>query len=192
MNLDATYWNQRHLNGETGWDIKMVSPPLQDYFDRNRDALGHVLIPGCGQAYEADYLIQSGIKTITVLDFAPALIEQVTERLKDTSVDVRCEDIFTHTGSYDTIVEQTLFCAIDPSQRMRYVNQIADLLHDKGIWFGVLFNREFDRQGPPFGGSESEYRVLFQDRFDLLKMEKCTNSIPQRLGTELFFVARKK
>lgn len=170
----------------------MVSPPLKAYFDAPIQPLGHVLIPGCGQAYEADYLVQLGVAAVTVLDFAPALMDQLAIRLRETAVQVICEDIFNHRGVYNTIAEQTLFCAIDPSQRMSYVNQIADLLQRDGIWFGVLFDREFDRSGPPFGGSEREYRTLLAPRFEVLKMEKCSNSIPQRLGTEVFFIARKK
>lgn len=191
MNLNATYWNDRHEKGETGWDIKMVSPPLKAYFDAPVQPLGRILIPGCGQAYEAEYLLEKGISTLTVLDFAPALAEVLTQRLHGTPVEVVCDDIFAHRGQYDTIAEQTLFCAIDPSQRMRYVNQIADLLHSGGIWFGVLFDREFDRPGPPFGGSADEYRALMSGRFEILTLEPCVHSIPQRAGTEVFFIAKK-
>jgi methyl halide transferase len=192
MDLNATYWDTRHLRGETGWDIKMVSPPLKSYFDAPIQELGHVLIPGCGQAYEAEYLLQIGCSHVAVLDFAPSLVKELSTRLEGTSVQVICDDVFKHTGRYDTIAEQTLFCAIDPSQRIRYINQIADLLQPNGIWFGVLFDREFEKEGPPFGGSVNEYESLLSIRFELLTMEKCTCSIPQRMGTEVFFIARKK
>jgi len=55
-----------------------------------------------------------------------------------------------------------------------------------------LFNRAFESAGPPFGGNKTEYQRLFQVAFDILKMEDCFNSIPQRQGSELFIALRKK
>jgi methyl halide transferase len=190
--LNSSYWDERHLKGETGWDLKQVSPPLKAYFDAPWQSMGRILIPGCGMAYEARYLWEQGKKDVTIMDFAPSLVTVLKQNFSDTTVKVICGDIFEHRGAYDTIVEQTLFCAIDPMHRLRYVNQIADLLHENGVWFGLLFNREFDNEGPPFGGNESEYRELFSNRFDIIAMEKCENSIAPRLGSELFFIAKKK
>jgi methyl halide transferase len=189
--LDQQYWDQRHQKGETGWDLKMVSPPLRHYFDHPHQPLGKVLIPGCGQAHEARYLVEQGHQDLTIMDFAPSLIESLRLNFQGTQVDLRCEDIFEHQGQYDTIVEQTLMCAIDPRLRMRYVNKIADLLHRNGVWVGLLFNREFEHAGPPFGGAENGYRTLLENRFDIMLMEVCTTSVLPRAGTELFFIAKK-
>jgi len=190
--LNAVYWDSRHLHGQTGWDIKQVSPPLKAYFDSPLQPLGKVLIPGCGKAHEADYLLMKGHSDIVVLDFAPSLMADLSEHFKSSQVQVKCENIFEHSGLYDTIVEQTLFCAIDPSLRLSYVNKIADLLDANGVWFGVLFNRQFEQAGPPFGGDEIEYRSLFETRFECIQMAPCSNSIEPRAGTELFFIAKKK
>jgi len=63
-------------------------------------------------------------------------------------------DFFAHEGRYDLILEQTFFCAIDPSLRISYAQNCASLLEDKGTLPGLLFNRIFDMPGPPFGGDE--------------------------------------
>jgi SAM-dependent methyltransferase len=189
--LDQDYWDQRHQKGETGWDLKMVSPPLKNYFDQPFQPMGKVLIPGCGQAHEARYLVEQGQQDLAIMDFAPSLMESLKVVFDGSQVALHCEDIFEHQGKYDTIVEQTLMCAIDPSLRMRFVNKIADLLHRNGVWVGLLFNREFEHAGPPFGGSEKEYRELLESRFEIILMEVCTTSVLPRAGTELFFIAKK-
>ncbi|MFT7344682.1 MAG: hypothetical protein ACI9XP_001269, partial [Lentimonas sp.] len=55
-NLDEFYWSERYKNLNTQWDIGRVSPPLRAYFDQLTDKSARILIPGCGRAYEAEYL----------------------------------------------------------------------------------------------------------------------------------------
>ena len=57
---------------------------------------------------------------------------------------------------------------------------------------GLLFNRAFDRDGPPFGGAREDYELLFGSFFEIDRMEDCLDSIPPRLGSELIFEATKK
>ena len=68
-------------------------------------------------------------------------------------------DFFEHEKSYDLIVEQTFFCAINPELREKYVLK-CKLLNPKGQLLGVLFNRKFEG-GPPFGGNVEHYEKLF-------------------------------
>ena len=89
-------------------------------------------------------------------------------------------------GSYDLVLEQTFFCALDPSRRGEYVRHMHSLIRPGGHLAGVLFNRSFDREGPPFGGSEAEYRELFAPYFDFKTLQPCYNSHPARQGAELF------
>ena len=41
------------------------------------------------------------------------------------------------------------------------------LLLANGKLVGILFNREFEQQGPPFGGSKSQYEPMFEKDFIL-------------------------
>jgi 2-keto-3-deoxy-6-phosphogluconate aldolase len=68
--LDEQYWNNRYINNETGWDLRQVSPPLKAYFDQLENKNSSILIPGCGNAYEAIYLAEQGFTNITVIDIA--------------------------------------------------------------------------------------------------------------------------
>ena len=56
VNLDAEYWEERYRAGTTGWDIGSPSTPLKEYIDQLQDPSKKILIPGAGNAYEAEYL----------------------------------------------------------------------------------------------------------------------------------------
>lgn len=100
-------------------------------------------------------------------------------------------DFFNHIGSYDLILEQTFFCAIDPALRENYTIKMHSLLKQNGKLVGLLFNKHFDIN-PPFGGDIKSYKQLFENLFRIEIMEPCYNSIIPRNGTELFFKLIKK
>jgi SAM-dependent methyltransferase len=190
MKLDQEYWSGRYTKKETGWDIGYVSTPLKEYFDQLSNKNSSILIPGAGNAYEAEYLHQAGFSNVFLLDIAEEPLRAFKERVPDFDP-AHClqEDFFEHTKQYDHIVEQTFFCALDPALRKAYVDNMCSLLKPGGKLCGLLFNVSFEKEGPPFGGNEQEYRELFKTKFHFKKLERAYNSIPPRAGTELFFVA---
>lgn len=193
LKLDAEYWSSRYDNGTSFWDLGEVSPPLKNYIDQLTDKNIRILIPGCGNTYEAGYLLKLGFSKITVIDIAPALVAQVKEKYKDNpQINIILGDFFKHEGQYDLILEQTFFCAIDPSLRKDYVAKMPLLLAPGGKLVGVLFNRSFEEQGPPFGGSKSEYETMFAKDFIFKTFEPCYNSFPKRKDSELFINLVKK
>ena len=188
--LDQNYWNNRYLANKIGWDVGFCTPPIARIATLfNPDF--KVLIPGCGNAYEALYFKEKGFKTIHCLDFAINPIAKLMGLVpNDLNIIPILGDFFTHDGAYDLIVEQTFFCALDPSFRNKYVDKMFELLKPGGILTGVLFNCSFP-EGPPFGGSEFEYRNLFKTKFNIISMESEKNSILPRKGNELFFILQK-
>ncbi len=192
MKLNARYWDQRYVDQTWGWDIGYASPALVDYttlFDTGT----RILIPGCGHAYEAEALWQKGYKNITLMDFSPTAKQRFLERVPEFPENqFLVGDFFEHSGSYDLILEQTFFCALDPSLRDKYVVKMNELLPAKGRLAGVLFNFPLTEQGPPFGGSEAEYHERFQSIFDIVKIQLCYNSIKPREGKEFFFELKKR
>ncbi len=186
--LNATYWDDRYKNSQTGWDLGELSPPLKALIDKLDNKNPDILIPGCGNAYEAQYLIDSGFTSVTVLDISPTLTDALRERWKnEKAVNICCEDFFRHEGTYDLILEQTFFCALEPSMREDYMRKMKSLLKVNGKLAGVLFGREFEKTGPPFGGNRESYFQDFSKYFEKVKIEACMNSALPRQGTELFF-----
>jgi len=189
--LNAQYWEDQYQNKSTGWDLGGISPAIKMYVDNLPDKKSAVLIPGCGNTYEAEYLLTQGFTNITVIDIAPTLVSSLREKFSSNSnITIILGDFFEHQGQYDIIIEQTFFCALDPALRQNYVRKMNELLTVDGILFGLLFNRRFD-MGPPFGGSQEEYLSIFQNEFDILQMGLCLNSVAPRVNTELFIELKK-
>jgi methyl halide transferase len=189
--LDQTYWDNQYQANATGWDLGQVSPPIKTYIDtiENKDA--KILIPGCGNTYEAEYLIQQGFTNVTVIDIAPTLVENLKRKFaNNNNITVVLGDFFQYQGKYDFIIEQTFFCALPPTMRQKYVWKMHQLLTNDGKLIGLLFNREFEIS-PPFGGSLNEYEQLFYEAFTFNTITLAVNSIPARANTELFFEFQK-
>lgn len=187
MKLDSTFWNNRYASQETGWDIGAPSTPLKEYIDQLEDKTLRILIPGCGNAHEAEYLHQKGFTNVFLLDIAPLALEQFTERTPSFPKAHCIEgDFFEHQGSYDLILEQTFFCAINRTLRPSYVQQMKRLLAPKGKLVGLLFAEEFGNDHPPFGGTMAEYQALFENDFQIQTLAPAYNSITPRKGRELF------
>ncbi|PHR48083.1 MAG: SAM-dependent methyltransferase [Fluviicola sp.] len=190
--LDQDFWNDKYINNQTGWDLGQVSPPIKAYIDQLENKSTKILIPGAGNAYEADYLLKKGFKNITIIDIAPRLVEKLKGKWKNNSnVRILQSDFFNHKGKYDLIIEQTFFCAIDPSNRRNYVKKMNGLLNQNGKLVGLLFDRYFEG-GPPFGGSKDEYEKLFTERFELDEFETAQNSVEPRFGMELWINCRPR
>jgi methyl halide transferase len=190
--LDQEYWDKQYTSNTTGWDLGKVSPPIKEYIDTLEDKNTSILIPGCGNTYEAEYLLEKGFTNVTVIDIAPTLVKRLQEKFKSNpNIKIILGDFFEHQGQYDLIIEQTFFCALSPELRQKYVRKMYQLLSDKGKLVGLLFNKTFEG-GPPFGGSKTEYELLFKQYFDFIKMDLCQNSIKPRTNSELFIDFRKK
>ena len=191
QDLTSEYWNERYINASTGWDLGDVSPPIKEYVNQLKDKSIKILIPGCGNAHEAEFLHKNGFTNVHLLDFAEAPLVEFKQRVKDFPQEhLHQDDFFKHEGKYDLIIEQTLFCAIDPSLRDNYVSTVSRLLATKGKLVGLLFNCYFEA-GPPFGGELKEYQKQFLAQFKNVIMEPCHNSIGPRLGKELFIRVQK-
>jgi SAM-dependent methyltransferase len=185
--LDQDFWNFRWENQLTGWDIGKASPALVQYFEQVEDKNLAILIPGCGNAHEAEALIALGFSNITLIDIAPKAVEILNKKFGALpQVKVICADFFDHQGQYDRIVEQTFFCTLPLGRRSQYLHQVKSLLKTNGRLVGLLFDREFEHQGPPYGGKAADYEKLFAKEMEISTLVACYNSIAPRANTELF------
>ena len=190
--LDQDYWDKQYTSNATGWDLGKVSPPIKEYVDTLKDKNISILIPGCGNSHEAEYLLSQGFTNITLIDIAPTLVKNLQKKFKNyPNIKIVLGDFFAHQGKYDLIIEQTFFCALPPTMREKYVVEMHKILKEKGLLVGLLFNKTFE-SGPPFGGSQAEYEQLFKDYFEFEIMETCHNSIAPRANSELFIELQKK
>ena len=191
--FDVSFWENKYTNNATGWDIGYISTPLKTYFNQIEDKDISILIPGAGHSYEAEYLYESGFKNVSLLDFASQPLENFSARVPNFPKDQLIkDDFFNHVGTYDLIVEQTFFCALDPSLRNAYVKKVYELLSENGKLTGVFFDFPLTKQGPPFGGSANEYTTRFTKSFTIKVLETAHNSINERATKELFAIFEKR
>ena len=189
--LDENYWNTQYENNTTGWDLGEATPAIKNYFEGIKDKNLSILIPGCGNAHEANLLLSLGFKNITVIDIAPKVVADLKEKfLGNENVSISCGDFFELEDKFDIIIEQTFFCALPPQIREKYVWKMHQLLKPKGKLIGLLFNRTFE-QGPPFGGNIEEYKNLFYGSFHQHKIENCIHSALPRANTECWIEFEK-
>ena len=190
--MNQQYWQKRWEKGETGWDINNISTPLAEYLDQYTNKNIKLLIPGGGASFEANYAYESGYKNTFVVDFSSSAKEIFMKRFPSfPSEQYLIEDFFELKGTYDLILEQTFICALHPSKRKLYVQKMNELLKESGKLVGLLFDFPLSENGPPFGGNIEEYRSLLKPHFKIRTLEKCYNSIPPRMGNELFFICEK-
>lgn len=191
--LDQTYWHTRYLLGDTPWDIGYPSPAIIDFCEKLPQKEWRILIPGAGYAHEAEWLWRNGFRQVYVCDWAAPAFEPLRQRVPDfPEAQMLVTDFFALDDTFDLILEQTFFCALPPVRRTDYVQQCARLLPEGGLLAGLLFASPFPFEGPPFGGTETEYRQLFEPHFHIQQMAITPLSIEPRRGNELFFVAVRK
>lgn len=191
--FDQSYWEQRYDANEIGWNIGYPSTPLKTYIDQLEDKSLNILIPGAGNSYEAEYLWNAGFKNTHVLDIALQPLINLKSRVTGFPKDqLLHHNFFKFEGQFDLILEQTFFCALDPSLREKYVKKMVDLLKPKGKLLGLLFDFPLTSSGPPFGGSIEEYKTHFSPYFEIKILERSTNSIKPREGKELFFIFERR
>lgn len=194
---EEDYWTQRYDGKETGWDIGYPSTPLKTYVDQLTDKTIKILIPGAGNAYEAEYLWQQGFANVYVLDISPVPLGMFQRRNPDfPQTQLLLENFFDHQGKYDLILEQTFFCSFVPTDKNRfaYAEQIQTLLKTNGklvgVWFDIPLTDSMEKR--PFGGDKDLYLAYLTKYLETVVFELCYNSIPPRQGNELFGIFKKR
>ncbi len=194
VSLDKKYWDNRYTTSDFGWDLGEISPPLKAYFDGLQNNNLKILIPGAGNSYEAEYLFNKGFRQVYACDFARSALNNLKQRCPEFPESHLLESDFfeLEERAFDLIIEQTFFCALNPSLRKKYFEKMHDLLKTDGKLVGLLFDDKLNSDVPPFGGSAEEYKPLFEPYFMAHRYEPCTNSVKPRAGRELFIELLKK
>ena len=124
QDLDENYWENRYQKQDTGWDIGEISAPLKVYFDQITNKQQKILIPGCGRAYEAEYLFKLGFTNVFPSDISITAKMDFLKRVPNFPPENWIStDFFEINQKFDLIIEQTFFCALDPKLRDNYAKK---------------------------------------------------------------------
>ncbi len=190
-------WERWYQAGDTPWDLGGPTPVFARLIREARLTPGKLLIPGAGRGYDALAFAQAGFE-VTSVDLAPSACQALRERAEKAGVEleVRQGDFFAldEAATYDLVMEYTFYCAIAPSQRQAYRDQMARLLKPGGLLFGLYFplNKPLDAGGPPFGVRREAIEASFTEYFDLVHAEQPEDSIKPRRGNEILMIWRRR
>lgn len=196
MKKEEDYWSKRYKDNLTGWDVGYASTPIVDYVNQLTDKSIRILIPGAGNAYEAEYLWKKGFLNVHILDVSEIPLKGFRKRNPEFPVNqIHQANFFDFKGKFDLIIEQTFFCSFVPSDKNRdaYAKQIAKLLKPTGkligVWFDIPLSGDLEKR--PFGGNKELYTSYLSPYLKTITFNPCYNSITPRKGIELFGIFEK-
>jgi SAM-dependent methyltransferase len=185
------FWCKRFAEGITPWDAGKVPAALADFIARQAAPL-NTLIPGCGSAWEAAHLAESGWP-VTALDFSPTAIAAARAVLGETPVHLLCADFFEFTppAPYGLIYERAFLCALPRKLWADWGRRVAELLPAGTLLAGFFFLCD-QPKGPPFGIEETQLDELLQPNFECIEDAAVSDSIPVFAGRERWQVWRRR
>lgn len=186
-------WEGRYQTGDMPWEKGEASPGLVDFLATRRELPGGLVgVPGCGTGHDVRAWARAGFAAYGY-DIAPSAIRLARAR---TPAGLCAE--FTQRDflrdeppwRFDWIFEHTLFCAIQPADRQKYVSAVLRWLKPDGYYLAVNYLIP-DTDGPPFGTTREEILGRFSPHFHLLE-EWVPQSYPNRTGLERMFWWKRK
>jgi len=186
---DPGFWEEIYQADRAGWDLGKPTATFQRLLASGELAPGGLLVVGAGRGHDAREFARHGFE-VTAVDFAADAV-QAMARLADPQAPVKVvqADIFAlppaFDHQFDTLLEYTCFCAIDPARRGEYADAAARVLKPGGTYVALFFPMDGPAGGPPFAVTEAEVLALFGARgFTLVRSERPADSVEQRRGME--------
>lgn len=192
--LDGAYWEDCYARGDTHWDKGAPSPGLVDFLASHPDLEpATVCVPGCGAGHDVRAWAAAGFEALGC-DLAPSAIRLASSQASPGQHPPRfiLGDFLRDEPPqrFDWLWEHTLFCAIDPADRDRYVQAVLRWLKPDGRFLAVHYLIP-DTDGPPFGTTRAEVVDRFSPHFRLVE-EWVPRSYPNRTGLELMLWWERK
>ena len=196
----SDYWNNKYKNQDTPWHTGSVNFPIINSI-KNINKY-KICILGCGIAKDSILLSKMG-HSVYAVDFALEPIEYLNNIKNKQDLDSLYpvnEDIFNLDESYldffDIVIEYTCFCAIDINRRSEYIQVVSKILKQNGEFLGLFFpiKRKDEElgKGPPFYVNLEETISMFENKFNIIKIDKNVESIKPRKGFETLVSMSKK
>lgn len=168
------------LPPNTRFDVGCPSPALLRHIEQGRiNENARCLVPGCGRGYDVAALAANGKRSVLGLDISETAVKEANEWLSSqnsvppSQYEVRRENFFDITEQFDFIYDYTFLCALEPSIRESWANQMARVAKPGAEIFTLIFPISETRplnEGPPFTVSLD----LLQSLLEPVGFEKIT------------------
>jgi cyclopropane fatty-acyl-phospholipid synthase-like methyltransferase len=181
-------WQAHYEAADTPWDEGAPHPALLDYIAASGPFRGRILVPGCGSGHEVR-AISTPENHVVGLDIAPAAIAKAQAFPKTGNEEYVVADLFNlapqYRAAFDTVVEHTCFCAVEPSMRPAYAGAVAGALKPGGMLFAIFYLDPARDHQPPFGVAVEELDRLFSHDFVLIRQWVPVQTFEGRESREL-------
>ena len=193
----SQFWEDIYLEDDAGWDLGRPTPVFESIAESLSP--GKLCIIGCGRGYDAIMFAQKGFD-VTAVDFASSAIQAVQKLANEADVPVNTveADIFSlttkSTNTFEYIIEQTCFCAINPNRRKDYEQLVRKILKPGGKLIGLWFplDKLVTDDGPPWGTTIDQVKSLFKNGWKVDREEFPDLSIEPRRYREKLIIFQKQ
>lgn len=188
--LEPGFWDERFAQGFTPWDKGGVPQALRD-FVRTRADTAVTLIPGCGSAYEARFLLEAGWD-VTAIDFSPQAVKAAREGMGPWADRIVEADFFAYEPPRrpQLIYERAFLCALPRTLWPAVAARYAALLPPGGLLAGFFYLGD-TLKGPPFGAAPGEIEALLEPYFVREADEPVADSLAVFGGHERWQIWRR-
>ena len=161
-----------------------------------------VLVPGCGRGYALEtfsstFFDSENIVGLEVSETARNACEAYQSENKSKAKCV-VEDFFTHgvknddDKKYDVIYDCTFLCAIQPTQRHMWAEQMRNLTKKGSRVISLVFPLGDFKGGPPFALSAELVKSLLKNDFDVEELIQVPEDMWARGRPEYLYVFIRK
>ncbi|QSN61602.1 methyltransferase [Caballeronia sp. M1242] len=186
------FWDERFDRRFMPWDQAGVPDAFRTFVSAlAAPEATRVLIPGCGNAYEAAYLAERGM-SVRAIDFSPSAVAAARAQLAAHGGVVEEADFFTYQPPFapDWIYERAFLCALPKDRWTDYAERMAALARPGALLSGFFFIGATPK-GPPFGIERNELDALLAPHFELVDDHEVSGSIPVFAGRERWLTWRR-
>jgi len=199
-------WQSEEKNGESKpkFDCNRTEPALVHFLAKNttfvpelqKTKSARVLVPGCGRGYalvtfSSTFFDSENIVGLEVSETARNACEAYQSENKSKAKCV-VEDFFTHDDKYDVIYDCTFLCAIQPTQRHVWAEQMRNLTKKGSRVISLVFPLGDFKGGPPFALSPELVKSLLQNDFDVEELIQVPEDMWARGRPEYLYVFIRK
>lgn len=184
----SAFWDTRYQQNVTPWESTQLPPDFSAQVAQLLPTVNKVLVPGCGAAYEIDFLRGQGLD-VSAIDFSAEAVQRARAHLGQYGHLVQQADFFSPelAGSWDWVYERAFLCALPPARWPAYAEKMASLIRPGGYLAGYFFLRPA-LKGPPFGCALEQLENLLGQGFALVRQQALQGSLAVFAPDEYFLV----
>ena len=188
---DPDFWELRYAAHFAPWDAGRVPARLLSFVEASPPQ--HVLVPGCGSAWDVRCFAEHGWDVLGI-DFSRLAVEEARRILGPHAQRVREADFFAPLAGapFDVVYERAFLCALPRRLWPDWARRMAQLVRPGGLLAGFFYFDAGER-GPPFPmHGQEELDALLAPAFERIDDQPVDDSIAVFRGKERWQAWRRQ